>query len=158
MILSPVIALTSTMIAIFSGFYATSTFPAERVMFIAVYMILISVTILFIAGSILLITMIGKKHIKKNLNLIYFAGIVSMLFLMKLTVSQWSSIRSQVIDYAKVWDKQEEILLKQPNNNEESVIKNIKPVGGLDGFVENKGWVLGCVRDLYNKNNIKLSE
>jgi len=49
-------------------------------------------------------------------------------------------------------------LVKAFQENKVATIKNIPSVGKIDGFVENNGWVLGCVKDFYRLEEIKLKE
>ena len=49
--------------------------------------------------------------------------------------------------YALTWDVAEKEL---------PLLKNINPVGGLDSFTDNGGWVASCVASYYNFSDVKL--
>jgi hypothetical protein len=142
---------------IFSGYYATAYTPPERTMFIAIYAILASFVVFSFAVSILIIKFtkgIVSKYLYWLALLIY---LTSSLYLFFSFTSHWRIVRSELEEYAISWDR-EEAFLRGGEGGRIVEIKNIKPVGGLDGFIENKGWVLGCVRQLYNLKEIRINE
>lgn len=153
MVISIASAVSSTAAVIFSGYYTMAITPPERTMFIAIYMILISFFAFCLFGSILLLKFL-KPNTKKYF--LYFTIITVVFFsgiLIKSVVRDWSLVRSQLSTYAERWDSQARIL---EDASETATIKNIKPVGELDGFTENNGWVLSCVESFYELKKIKL--
>jgi|GEM_PF-5635402 len=148
-------AVFSTVVVIFSGYYAMSITPLERAIFLAIYAILFSFFIFSFTGSIL-IHKFANKNCKKYLNftaiIVYFT---SVTFLVLSTLSHWSFVRKELENYAYNWDREERVLIDAKDVGS-AEINSIKPVGELDGFTENEGWVLGCVRQYYGLKEIKL--
>jgi hypothetical protein len=60
-------------------------------------------------------------------------------------------------DYASAWDFQEGLIYKQKENGEDVEIKYLKPVGDIDGFVENEGWVSSCAASYYGVDKINIT-
>jgi hypothetical protein len=157
MFLSVLSAIFSTAAVIFSGYYAMAYTPPERAMFVAIYMIFVSFFIFCFAGSILILKIVSDKMKKYLVWLALILCIVSSAFIIKSTVSNWGNVRQELATYAKDWDLEEIALIKAGEREDKiGVIKNVKPVGSLDGFVENNGWVLGCVKEYYYLQEIRL--
>ncbi|MBP9759254.1 hypothetical protein KBD45_06165 [Candidatus Dojkabacteria bacterium] len=120
--------------------------PPERVMSIVNNFILVLFTIFSVALS----QMIGKRIPKSVLNLLF---VISMAALIYQASCDWGKVKSEVSDYSSKWD-QVEVLLLNSKNQLEVLVPNVKSVGKLDGFVENKGWVLSCIKAYYRTGNI----
>lgn len=157
MFLSILSAVFSTAAVIFSGYYAMAYTPPERAMFIAIYMILMSFIIFCFAGSVLCLKMILHKLKKYLIWVVLVFCFASSAFLVKSTISDWGNVRQELTTYAWDWDSEKLVLIKAfGSNDKKALIKNIKPVGQLDGFTENRGWVLGCVKEYYKLKEIRL--
>lgn len=157
MLLSIFSAIFSTAAVIFSGYYAMAYIPPERAMFVAIYMIFVSFFIFSFACSILILKNISDKLRKIFVWITLIVCAVSSAFIIKSTISSWGNIRQELTAYASDWDQEEVTLIKASEREDKvGVIKNISPVGSLDGFVENNGWVLGCVKEYYYLREIKL--
>jgi hypothetical protein len=157
MFLSVLSAIFSTAAVIFSGYYAMAYTPPERAMFVAIYMILVSFFIFSFAGSILILKTISEKLRKIFVWVALIVCTISSAFIIRSTISSWGNIRQELTTYAGDWDLEEITLIKASEREDKvGVIKSIKPVGSLDGFVENNGWVLGCVKEYYYLQEIKL--
>jgi hypothetical protein len=129
----------TTAAVIGSGFYSMAIIPPERTLFIAIYMILICFVVFSFAATSLILKSSTRnlKFISWTLVVINFA---TSFLLIKSVVSNWSGVYSEVKTYAKSWDGAEKEL---------PLLKNITPVGGLDSFTDNKGWVASCIADYY---------
>jgi hypothetical protein len=157
MLLSALSAIFSTAAVIFSGYYAMAYTPPERAMFVAIYMIFVSFFIFCFAGSVIAMKKVSDKLKKYLVWVALVVSFVSSIFLIKSTVSSWGNIRQELTVYAQDWDLEEITLVKAGEREDKiGLIKNIRPVGSLDGFVENNGWVLGCIKEYYNLEEIKL--
>lgn len=142
-------AVFTTMTVIGSGFYSMSIIPPERTLFIAIYMIMICFVVFSLSVASL---------IKPNSKLIWVIAILNLItsfVLIKSVVSNWSGVYKEVKTYAMEWDAAEKNI---PFAKDIAMIKNITPVGGLDGFTDNKGWVASCVAGYYDTPNGKISE
>ncbi len=120
--------------------------PPERVMSIVNNFILMSI----VFGSMALFQIVGSK-VPKLVSKILF--IVAMVFLIYQLNNDWSNVRKEMSDYANNWDRVDEILISSDKAKAVSV-PNIQSVGKLDGFTENKGWVLGCIKAYYGTGDI----
>jgi len=139
-ILAAILTITAV---IFSGFYSMSVIPPERTLLIAIYMILVC----FAAFSIVV-----SGFLKPKSNIVWAVivlNLVTSVLLVKSVVGTWSNVYSEVKTYATRWDLAEKDL---------PILKNITPVGGLDGFTDNKGWVASCVSGYYGLSNVKITE
>jgi hypothetical protein len=139
--LSILTAVFSTAAVLGSGFYSMAIIPPERTLFIAIYMILICFVVVSLVVSFLI------KPNSKLIWIIVIINIVTSFLLIKSVISNWSGIRNEVKTYAVAWDRAEKDL---------PLLKNITPVGGLDSFTDNKGWVTGCVAGYYKLPIIKI--
>ena len=158
MFLATLSAILSSAAVIFSGYYAMSITPPERTMFIVIYSIFVSFFVFCFSGSILLLKNLTVKRTEWLIWVATVLGILASFLLIKSTITHWTGIRGQLADYARQWDQEEKVLMAVSRENEIATIKNIKPVGELDGFVENKGWVTSCVSGYYQIKNIKIEE
>ncbi len=121
--------------------------PPMRVMTIVNYMIMYSVII----ASIALVQLYGKYINSMVSKIIFFI----LIILLTLQVNrQWGSVRDELKIYATGWDKIETILIDAPDRSVVEV-PELKPVGKLDGFKENKGWVSSCIAGYYNLNQLE---
>jgi hypothetical protein len=145
--LSVFAAVFTTMAVIGSGFYSMAIIPPERTLFIAIYMILVC----FVVFSFAVVSLILRSKIH-NLNLlIWIVAILNLMtsfFLIKSVIAHWNLVRSEVQAYANEFDRVEPTLIDS-YGKEIMTIKNIKPVGELDSFTDNKGWVSGCLAGYY---------
>lgn len=121
--------------------------PPMRVMTIVNYMIIYSVVIASVA-----LTQLYGKYTNSMVSKIMFFILIILLTLQ--VNSQWGSVRDELKTYATGWDKIEASLVDAPDG---SIVKvpELKPVGKLDGFKENKGWVSSCVAGYYNLNELE---
>ena len=133
-------AILTTAAVIGSGFYSMSIIPPERTLFIVTYMILLCFMIFVFSLSMILRRHLSSKVMKYILWGLIFINIVCSLLVITSTVKHWSSVRTEIKDYAVNWDREVKNLPE---------IKNIKPVGGLDSFTDNKGWVTSCLSGYY---------
>jgi hypothetical protein len=140
-VLSIFAAVFTTAAVIGSGFYSMAIVPPERTLFIAVYMILIC----FVPFSFAVVSLISPNS--KLIWVITVLNLITSFLLIKSVISNWSGVYNEVKTYATEWDSAERVL---------PLLKNISPVGELDSFIDNKGWVLGCVKAYYRLDDIKL--
>ncbi|BCX14787.1 MAG: hypothetical protein KatS3mg088_470 [Patescibacteria group bacterium] len=139
----------TTMAVLASGFYAMGILPPERALFVATSMILgIWVFISWVLSGILSNYLVSGIRKLFSFVLILF---LPLLFasLTILTFSHWKSIKEEVRSYALSWDKEVNNLPK---------IRNIRSVGGLDSFTDNKGWVSSCVANYFGYKEIEIIE
>jgi hypothetical protein len=128
-------------------YYALNWEPPERVMFIAV------TYSLYLFGIFSLL--FWYKYSLPNKVLVAFKlfFILNLLALTFYSNKYLDINKNEIKEYANKWDKVEDLLIASRGSDEVSV-QNIKPVGKLDGFVENKGWVLSCVKAYYHTGEI----
>jgi hypothetical protein len=121
--------------------------PPMRVMTIVNYMIIYSVIIASAA-----LNQVFGKYVPKLLS--KFTFIVLTIMLIFQVVKQWGSVRQELKVYATGWDRIETILIEAPDG---SVINvgELEPVGKLDGFEENNGWVSSCIAGYYNLDKLE---
>ena len=138
----------STMAVIFSGYYSMSIIPPERTLFIVFYFVLFSFYVISLSLFGLFNYYFSSDFIKKKIFvLILFLNFFAIFFLTRSVFSHWLSVRSEIANYAVSWDREVKNLPE---------IKNIKPVGGLDSFTDNKGWVSSCVAAYYGFEKLKI--
>lgn len=133
-----------------SGYYSMASPPPERALFVAIYMILVC----FVVFSFSFATLV-----KPNTKLIWVVVVINLVasfLLIKSMVLHWDSVRSEIQNYAVEFAKVEPALLNDFDKSE-LAIKNIKPVGGLDSFTDNGGWVGWCLASHYRVKNIKFT-
>lgn len=121
--------------------------PPMRVMTIVNYMIIYSVIISAVALSQLF-----GKYIPSLLSKILF--LILVIALIFQVNKQWGSVQNELKDYATGWDIIEKRLIDAPDGSVVEV-PVLKPVGRLDGFKENKGWVSSCIAGYYNLNKLE---
>jgi hypothetical protein len=121
--------------------------PPMRVMTIVNYMIMYSVII----DSVALVQLYGK-HIKSLVTKPIF--IILIILLIFQVIKQWGGVNSELKIYANGWDAIETKLIDAPDGSVVSV-PELKPVGKLDGFKENKGWVSSCIAGYYNLDSLE---
>ena len=138
----------STMAVIFSGYYSMSIIPPERTLFIIFYFVLFSFYVISLSLFGLFNYYFSSDFIKKKVFvLILFLNFFAIFFLTRSVFSHWLSVRSEIANYAVSWDREVKNLPE---------IKNIKPVGGLDSFTDNKGWVSSCIVAYYGFEKLKI--
>lgn len=150
MISSALVAIFSTMAVIGSGFYSMSILPPERTLFIAVYIILFSV----FAFSFALRSILGN-------NFSWFIILLNIIFVALIsnsTISHWRNVRGEMQIYAQKWDEEKINLENQIKGGKKPELENIKAVGDLDDFKDNKGWVASCLAGYYQLKSIKIVE
>jgi hypothetical protein len=121
--------------------------PPMRVMTIVNYMIIYSLVIASVA-SVQLYAKYVKDIVSKT---IFILLIVLLVFQVN---RQWGSVRDELKTYSTGWDKIETSLIDAPDGSVVEV-PELKPVGKLDGFKENKGWVSSCIAGYYNLNQLE---
>lgn len=139
---SAVFMVGITFVVVGLTYQAMNWEPPMRVMTIVNYMIIYSLVI----ASCALVQLYGK-YLK---DIVVKSIFVILIVLLTFQISkQWSSVRNELKDYAIGWDKIEKRLIDAPDNSIVDV-GELKPVGKLDGFKENKGWVSSCIAGYYN--------
>ncbi len=134
----------SVMLVIFSGFYSMSILPPERTLFLAVCLFFYC----FFIASFFVVGVVNKYLVSKLNNIVNIAFILNMFFSVILFFNfypHWINVRKEVKDYAIAWDVEVRNLPE---------VKNVKPVGGLDSFTDNKGWVSSCIARYYGFEEI----
>ena len=158
MLLAVLAAVVATAAVIGSGYYSMAITPPERTMFIVVYIVFICFFIFCFIASVLVKRLLSKKTERWLRLLVTLFFLLASIFLIESTFFHWQEVESQLKNYAKDWDVQEKVLIKAKSGSSPVSIKNIKPVGELDGFTDNKGWVTSCVSGYYQVKNIKIEE
>ncbi len=134
-----------------SGYYAMAYIPPERALFVVFYGALVCILIL----GIFLRSLIGDKF-KLVFYIVFFLSTVALAV---NTYHHWSSISAEVNNYAQKWDVEKQKILSNIVAGQMSFdINYINPVGSLDGFIENKGWVTSCVKGYYRVKDIKVNQ
>lgn len=130
-------------------YYALNWEPPERVMFIAS-------TYIFYSFLIFSIVYWSSQNLKENtLKFFKVLFIINILALTYYTNKYLNINKLEIKEYATKWDRVEQLMIAS-KGSDEVVVPNIKPVGKLDGFVENKGWVLSCIAGYYGLEKIEL--
>jgi len=148
--------LTTT--AVFGiSYYAMAYLPPERALFIVVYFIFVAFVVFSVCVSFG-INIMWRKIQKQlnNINIVLF--IFFMVLLFSSFCSHWSVLKYRMEDYAFKWDIQEKEIRKQIREGEDVVIGYVKPVGDIDGFIENEGWVSSCASGYYQVDEIRVVE
>jgi hypothetical protein len=147
-----------TTISVFGvSYYAMAYLPPERALFIVVYFIFIAFVVFSTSVSLLVNVLLkSKQTILNNINI--FLYLISMTLLFHSFYSHWGILRYRMEDYARHWDIQEQEIYRQKNNDSDVVIEYVRPVGDIDGFVENKGWVSACAAVYYQVDEIRVVE
>lgn len=146
----PIYVLLITISVVGLTYFAMNWEPPERVMSIVNNMIIIG-TIIF---SIALFD-IFKKYVPELVTkLLFLIFIVLLIFRVN---TDWGNVRRELQEYASKWDIVEKDIIVS-KSSKVFYIDNIKPVGKLDGFVENKGWVLSCITSYYKLDKIVVKE
>ena len=144
---SAVFAIGITFVVVGLTYQAMNWEPPMKVMTIVNYMIIYSVAI----ASVALAQLYGKYVSSMVSKIIFFILIMMLIFQVN---SQWGSVRDELKTYATGWDKIEASLVDAPDGSIVNV-PELKPVGKLDGFKENKGWVSSCIAGYYNLNELE---
>jgi hypothetical protein len=139
------------------SYYATSYLPRERTLFIVIYFIFFSFVVFSISISALFNILLSKKILASIYKFNLFVFFVFIILLFKSFYSHWGIIKFRMQDYASAWDFQEGLIYKQKENGEDVEIKYLKPVGDIDGFVENEGWVSSCAASYYGVDKINIT-
>ncbi|MCX6704717.1 MAG: hypothetical protein NT162_00035, partial [Candidatus Woesebacteria bacterium] len=142
-------AVFTTASVIGSGFYSMAIIPPERTLFVAIYMIFIC----FIFFSFALASLIRSNP--KIVWTLVMINLISSFILIKSVITHWSVVYKEVKTYATEWGIVEKDL---PYTKDIVMIKNVIPVGGLDSFTDNNGWVAGCVAGYYNLKDVKIAK
>jgi hypothetical protein len=153
---SVITAFLATAAVIGSGYYAMLIIPPERTLFIAVTMMFFC----FFVFSFSLRSILRKVTVRYQKS--FFWATISLNFfavvlLVQSMIPHWVAVRAEIQDYAVAFDKLEPLLIESAGVKDIS-INNIKPVGKLDSFTDNKGWVLGCVAKYYNLKSVKIAK
>lgn len=153
-IISAIITTTSVFAV---SYYVMSYLPPERALFIVVYFIFIAFVI-FSVNISLIISVLFKNRlvVLSKLNILLY--LTSMALLFHSFYSHWHVLRYRMEDYARRWDIQEQKIYSQKNDNNDIVIKYVRPVGDIDGFIENEGWVSTCAAVYYQVDKIRVVE
>ncbi|WKZ25971.1 MAG: DUF6056 family protein [bacterium] len=121
--------------------------PPMRVMTIVNYMIIYTL----IPFSVSLFQ-IFSRYIPTFLSkLVLFVVVLLLIFQVN---NLWGSVHNEIKNYAVSWDVIEKKLIDAPKGSVVNV-GELKPVGKLDGFAENKGWVSSCIAGYYNLDSLE---
>ena len=120
--------------------------PPERVMSIVTNFIILATVIMSVS-----IFQLVHKLLPKMLPKLIF--LISLIFLTYQLNYDWTKVKLEISDYAQKWDKVEQVLIDSKNSDEVKV-PNIKMIGKLDGFTDNKGWIMGCIKAYYETGEI----
>jgi hypothetical protein len=142
-------AFLTTVCFYFVSYFSMAYHPPERALVVPVYFI-------FFYSVILLVVVITE--ITKNLTLnltkrvdivVFLVFLLSIALLARDTYRRWKFLGNDVKTYADAWDLQERSIEEQALTGNRVVIKYVPPVGRIDGFKDNKGWVTGCAAGFY---------
>ena len=140
-----------------ASYFSMAYHPPERAMIIPIYIIIICLIIVSINICNILLK-VGDSYLIHGNKFVVLAGkfkniingifillfIVSLILIGRDTQRQWSFIKNDLKTYADEWDIQKEKIIRQKDSGNAVKVKYIPPVGRVDGFRENKGWVAGC--------------
>lgn len=147
--MSTVVLLTLGVMA--SGYYSMAYIPPERALFVVFYGVLVCMLI----AAMIIRSQINHRY--KHIYLIVF--FLSSIALTVNTYTHWSAVYTEVNTYARKWDVEEQKILSNIASNRMNFeVDYIYPVGSLDGFLENEGWVTSCMEGYYKVENIKVIE
>jgi hypothetical protein len=142
---SIITAVLITAVVIGAGYYSMSIIPPERTLFIVIYMILLCFFVFAFCLSGILQSYLSVDAKKKILWVVILINFVFSSLVTLSMIKHWSNIRTEIVTYANTWDKEV---------NNLPVIKNIKAVGELDNFTDNKGWVASCLAGYYSLESV----
>ncbi len=151
------LAVIFTTISVFAvSYYVMSYLPPERALFIVIYFIFITLVVFSISVSVAInVLWKNKQKVLNKINMFLYLAFITLLF--HSFYSHWGIIKFRMQDYARAWDFQEGLIYKQKENGEDVEIKYLKPVGDIDGFVENEGWVSSCAASYYGVDKINIT-
>lgn len=139
------------------GFYSMGITPPERAKFVIIYLLFC-----YIVGVSFILSLILLKLLNKTALLIVNKTMTIMLitasvFVTILTYNHWNRLLNEIKTYANEWDLRENEIYKQIAEGKDAItIHYLKPVGELDGFTDNKGWVGGCAAGYYQVKELKV--
>lgn len=142
----PVWVISITFAVVGLTYYAINFEPPKRVMSIVNNMIVMGAVIF----SVCLFD-VFKKYIPEMISKFLFLFFV--LALIFRVNHDWGIVKNELQIYASKWDSVEKTLVFS-DLGQTVYIDNVTPVGKLDGFKENKGWVLSCIASYYNLEEI----
>ncbi len=146
-LISSVIFIIATTLAVVGLTYQAMNWePPERVMSIVNNMIILGICIF----SVSLFQVTNKFTPKKLVRTIFITVMVLLINQIRL---DWGHVRNEVSEYTTKWDEAE-VLLKSNEPKKDVNLKNIQMIGKLDGFTDNKGWILGCISAYYGTGRI----
>jgi hypothetical protein len=142
-------AIVSTASIYATSYYAMAYHPPERAMITATYIIVTSLILSGVLVNTYLIRQLVKTKTKYVGLAMFGIFITSLLMLSRNTLRDWRFIKNDLKTYADAWDIQRESIMNQAATGREIVIKYVPPVGHIDGFKDNKGWVTGCAANYF---------
>lgn len=147
LVYSAIFIVGITFVVVGLTYQAMNWEPPMRVMTIVNYMIIYSVIIAAVA-----LFQIFRKYIPSILSkMLFLILVIALIFQVN---KQWGSVQNELKTYAVAWDMIEKRLVDAPDGSIVEV-PELKPVGKLDGFVENKGWVSSCIAGYYNLEKLE---
>lgn len=157
-VLSVVSAIFTTISVFAVSYYTMSYLPPERALFIVIYFIITAFVAFSISVSLIINVLLkNKQTILNKINILLYLTFITLLF--HSFYSHWDILRYRMEDYAYHWDIQEQEIYRQKNDGSSHiVIEYIKPVGGVDGFIENEEWVSACAAAYYQVDEIRAVE
>ena len=152
------LAVIFTTISVFAvSYYVMSYLPPERALFIVIYFIFIAFVVFSISVSVAInVLWKNTQKVLNKINIFLYLTFIALLF--HSFYSHWQIIKYRMEDYAYHWDIQEQEIYRQRKDSGSIVIEYIKPVGDIDGFIENEGWVSACAAAYYQVDEIKAVE
>lgn len=156
LIISAVVFSTGSIffVAYFSMAYA----PPERALITSSYLIIIGLTGISVTLWLVIRTYITNKNTKIIDLMLLLVFFLSSSLLSRDIYRRWRFLKNDLATYAFQWDLQEKGILGQAANKKKINIKYIPPVGKIDGFIDNKGWVTGCAACYYGVEEFKVQK
>jgi len=126
-------------------------------MIICTYIIFICL----VTGSVIVKQVLADYLLSSRLrlvnNLLFLVFLVSLVLLARDTYRKWNFLRNDMKTYADAWDIEELVIKGQKSKRANNVtLKYIPPIGRIDGFKDNKGWVLSCVAGYYGLMDVRI--
>lgn len=153
-VVSTVAGILTVYSVYFISFYSMAYHPPERALIIPIYFIFIYMSVGFFAINYFVYSRLGVSSRRNISNFVFLVFVLSLVLLARDTYRRWRFLKNDLRTYADAWDIQEESIKQQKGSSSTIYMKYIPPVGRIDGFKDNKGWVTGCVAGFYGVDRI----
>lgn len=138
------------------AYYSMAYPPPERALITSSYLIVVGLIMVSILVNLALKPLLTKNILRSTKLLFTLLCLLSTVFLARDMYRRWRFLKNDLATYAYQWDIQEASILSQAATKKKILVKHIPPVGRIDGFKDNKGWVTGCAAGYFGVEEFKV--